>query len=81
MNKEYIRQFLKKETKVNHEKDNIDTNFRIRDLSWELAENVKMLHNSGCVVQRPDGEVYAVPHDEVEKELAKFSEEHRKLYV
>ena len=47
----------------------------------ETAENVKMLHASGCVVQKPDGEVYAVPHEDLEKELEKYPEEHRALYI
>ena len=47
----------------------------------QTAKNVKILHNSGCVVQYPDGEIAVLPPDDVEDALAAMPEEHRKLYV
>lgn len=46
----------------------------------ETAENFKLLRNSGCVVQRPDGTLCALPPEEGEKELAKMDPEHRAIY-
>ena len=41
MNRDYIRLFLSKKDRSPHENDNIETNLRCKDLSWELAEMLK----------------------------------------
>ncbi|MCP4714774.1 MAG: hypothetical protein GY868_06615, partial [Deltaproteobacteria bacterium] len=41
MNRDYIRLFLSKKDRSPHEEDNIATNFKCRDLSWELATMLK----------------------------------------
>ncbi len=40
-NRDFIRLFLAKEDRVLHENDNLSTNIRSKDLSWELAEMLK----------------------------------------
>lgn len=40
-NRDYIRLFLSKEDRLPHENDNLSTNIRSKDLSWELAEMLK----------------------------------------
>lgn len=45
------------------------------------TENLKLLHNSGCVIQRPDGELLVLPPDEASKEFEKLPPEHRNLYL
>lgn len=37
LNRDLIRAFLAKEDRFSHEEDNIKTNLRSKDLSWELA--------------------------------------------
>jgi len=46
----------------------------------ENAKNIKMLHDSGCIFQRPDGSLEALPPDEAEREFMKLSPEQRALY-
>lgn len=41
LDRDRIRAFLAKEDRMGHEEDNINTNLRSRDLSWELAEMLK----------------------------------------
>ena len=41
LNRDHIRAYLAKEDRLSHEKDNIDTNLRATDISWELAEMLK----------------------------------------
>lgn len=38
LNRDYIRAFLAKEDRQAHEQDNLGLNFRVTQLSWELAE-------------------------------------------
>lgn len=47
----------------------------------ETAENFRILSNSGCVIQKPNGDIMVLPHDEAEKVFNEFPEEHRKLYT
>jgi len=46
----------------------------------DTRENVKLLHNSGCVLQRPDGELYALPPEEAEAGFDNMEAERRALY-
>jgi len=46
----------------------------------ETAENLKLLHTSGCVLQKPDGTLYALPPDEAEKEFMQMEPDHKALY-
>ena len=46
----------------------------------ENMENLKILRESGCVIQYPDGSVKVLPPDEAEAEFKRFSPEHRALY-
>lgn len=46
----------------------------------ETAKNLKLLHNSGCVIQRPDGELFAVAPDEAEKIFKEMDDKHQRLY-
>jgi len=46
----------------------------------ETAENVKLLHSSGCVLQRPDGSLFTLPPDEAEMVFEEMDPEHKKLY-
>ncbi len=46
----------------------------------ERAENLKLLRNSGCVVQRPDGTFEAVPSDAAETAFRKLDPETQALY-
>jgi epoxyqueuosine reductase QueG len=41
LDRDRIRAFLAKQDRFGHEEDNIRTNLRSRDLSWELAEMLK----------------------------------------
>jgi len=41
MNREYIRAFLAKEDRSPHEEDNLSTNMRAQELSWDLAKIIK----------------------------------------
>ncbi|MDK1021901.1 MAG: epoxyqueuosine reductase [Candidatus Hydrogenedentes bacterium] len=46
----------------------------------ETAKNLKILRQSGCVVQRPDGSIEALPPEEAEAEFNKMDPEHREAY-
>ncbi len=46
----------------------------------ENLENLKILRNSGCVIQYPDGSIKVLPPDEAEEEFNRFPPEHRALY-
>ncbi|MBC8434345.1 MAG: epoxyqueuosine reductase [Desulfobacterales bacterium] len=46
----------------------------------ETAQNLKLLQNSGCVLQKPDGSLVAMPPDEAKKAFEAIPEEQRKLY-
>ena len=39
-----------------------------------------MLINSGCVIQKENGELMVLPHDEAEEMFQNFNLKHRKLY-
>jgi len=46
----------------------------------ETAKNLKLLHKSGCVLQRPDGSLYALPPEEAAIVFEEMEPEHKKLY-
>jgi len=46
----------------------------------ETARNLKLLHTSGCVIQRPDGSLLALPADEAAREFQRLEPERRALY-
>ena len=46
----------------------------------ENLENLRILHNSGCIIQYPDGSLKVLPPDEAEAEFNRFPPEHRALY-
>jgi len=46
----------------------------------ENLENARILHNSGCIIQYPDGSLKVLPPDEAEAEFSRFPPEHRALY-
>ncbi len=46
----------------------------------ENLENLRILRNSGCVIQYPDGGLKVLPGDEAEAEFNKMPAEHRALY-
>lgn len=46
----------------------------------QTRENLKILHGSGCVMQKPDGELYALPPQEAEAVFQKMEPERRALY-
>ncbi len=46
----------------------------------ETAENVKLLRNSGCTMQKPDGTLYALPAEEAVKEFNALPEDYRSLF-
>ncbi len=46
----------------------------------QTRENVKLLHNSGCVLQKEDGELYALPYEEAKAAFESMDPERRKLY-
>ncbi len=65
MNKEYIRLFLAKKDRTPHEIDNISTNERCRELSWELATWLKKEGHlsKGCAANqkyRMDDEMWPI---------------------
>ena len=45
------------------------------------AENYRLLKNSGCVIQRENGDVVALPPEEAAKEFEKMDPEHKRLYI
>jgi len=46
----------------------------------ETAKNMKLLHNSGCVFQKPDGSLYALPAEEASITFEEMDSSHRGLY-
>ena len=46
----------------------------------ETAANVKLLHGSGCMLQRPDGSLYRRPADEARTEFDGMEPERKSLY-
>lgn len=46
----------------------------------ETARNVKLLHQSGCVLQQPDGSLLVLPAEEAEKVFEKMPPERKALY-
>ena len=46
----------------------------------ETQENYELLINSGCVVQKEDGEIVILPPEEAEKLFDSLDENHKKLY-
>ena len=46
----------------------------------ETRENVKLLHGSGCVLQKPDGELVVLPPNEAEATFNAMDPDHRSLY-
>ncbi|MFX0099626.1 MAG: hypothetical protein ACFFCS_08595 [Candidatus Hodarchaeota archaeon] len=46
----------------------------------ETAERYKMLVNSGCVLQKPDGEIIIQSAEEAQKTFESFPFEHQRLY-
>jgi epoxyqueuosine reductase QueG len=46
----------------------------------ETAENYKLLTNSGCVIQKENGEMIVLPADEAEKTFNEMSPGHQSLY-
>lgn len=46
----------------------------------KTAKNLKLLRGSGCVLQRPDGSLYALPPDEAAIVFEEMDPEHKKLY-
>ena len=47
----------------------------------ETAKNYKILKNSGCVVQKEDGEIIVLPPDKAKEEFEKMSSKHKRLYT
>ena len=47
----------------------------------ETAKNFKLLSNSGCVIQAPNGDILMLSPEEAEKVFNEFPEEHKKLYT
>lgn len=46
----------------------------------QTSANLKLLHQSGCVLQRPDGSLYALPADEAAIVFEEMEPERKKLY-
>jgi epoxyqueuosine reductase QueG len=46
----------------------------------DTAENVKILHNSGCVIQNPDGEIRVYPAEEAAEKFEQLPVDHRAHY-
>ncbi len=47
----------------------------------ERKENYRLLKNSGCVIQRENGDIVVLPHEEAAKEFEKMDTEHKRLYT
>jgi epoxyqueuosine reductase QueG len=47
----------------------------------ETAKNYKMLVDSGCIVQNPNGDFTVLPPEEAKEYFESLPEEHRKLYT
>ena len=46
----------------------------------DTAENYKILTESGCIVQNPDGSVVILPPDKAEEHFKTLPRKHQKLY-
>ena len=46
----------------------------------ETAENYRLLTNSGCVIQKENGELMVLPPDEAKEEFDKMNPKHKHLY-
>jgi hypothetical protein len=46
----------------------------------ETAKNIKMLHGSGCVLQKPDGSLYAQPAAEAAEAFERMNQEWKRLF-
>ncbi len=46
----------------------------------ETAENLRLLHESGCVLQCPDGSLYSLPAHEAQEAFDKMSPDEQALY-
>jgi hypothetical protein len=46
----------------------------------ETAENYRILTNSGCVLQKENGDIIVLPHEEAELEFNKMNPKHQRLY-
>ncbi len=46
----------------------------------DTRENVRLLHGSGCIMQKPDGELYTLPPAEAEAAFNAMEPERRALY-
>lgn len=46
----------------------------------ETRKNYELLTNSGCVLQKPNGDIVVLPPDKAQKMLNEFPEKHRNLY-
>ncbi len=46
----------------------------------DTRKNYQLLINSGCVLQKPNGDIIVLPPDEAQKVFDSFPPEHRKLY-
>jgi len=47
----------------------------------ERKENYRLLKNSGCVIQRENGDIVVLPPDEAAEEFEKMDSVHRALYT
>ncbi len=46
----------------------------------KTKENLKILQGSGCILQKPDGELYALPASKAEPAFTAMKPEQRALY-
>ncbi len=46
----------------------------------ETSENIKILHNSGCTMQKPDGTLHALPSEEAVKAFDTLPQDYRSLF-
>ena len=56
-----------------------------QNLCWgnakDTADNYRILTNSGCIIQNPDGSIDIFPSEEAEKHFEALPEKHRKKYT